>query len=72
MLGELALLVHFAETRRGKNNGDWREERIKMLAKAVEDLSGGRVAGDFAKELARLIIYYAEGRKQYAEKRINK
>jgi hypothetical protein len=72
MLGELALLTHFAETRRGKNDGDWREERIKMLAKAVEDLSGGRIAGDFAKELARLIIYYAEGRKQYAEKRINK
>jgi len=72
MLGELALLAHFAEARRGKNNGDWREERIKMLAKAVEDLSGGRIAGDFAKELARLIIYYAEGRKQYAEKHINK
>jgi hypothetical protein len=72
MLGELALLTHFAETRRGKNDGDWRDERIKMLAKAVEDLSGGRIAGDFAKELARLIIYYAEGRKQYAEERINK
>ncbi len=71
MLGELALLAHFAEARRGKNDGDWREERIKMLAKAVEDLSGGRIAGDFAKELARLIIYYAEGRKQYAEKHIN-
>jgi hypothetical protein len=63
MLGELALLTHFAEARRGKNDGDWRDERIKMLAKAVEDLSGGRIAGDFAKELARLIIYYAEGRK---------
>jgi hypothetical protein len=71
MLGELALLVHFAEARRGKNDGDWRDERIKMLAKAVEDLSGGRIAGNFAKELARLIIYYAEGRKQYAEKHIN-
>jgi hypothetical protein len=72
MLGELALFVHFAEARRGKNDGDWREERIKVQAKAVEDLSGGRIAGDFAKELARLIIYYAEGRKQYAEKHINK
>ncbi|MFZ8839295.1 MAG: PaRep2b protein [Pyrobaculum sp.] len=72
MLGELALLVRFAEARRGKNDGDWHEERIKMLAKAVEDLSCGRIAGDFAKELARLIIYYAEGRKQYAEKHINK
>jgi len=72
ILGELALLVRFAEARRGKSDGDWREERIKMLAKAVEDLSGGRIASDFAKELARLIIYYAEGRKQYAEKHINK
>jgi hypothetical protein len=72
MLDELELFVHFAEARRGKNDNVWREEQIKMLAKAVEDLSGGRIAGDFAKELARLIIYYAEGRKQYAEKHINK
>jgi hypothetical protein len=72
MLGELALLAHFAEAKRGKNDSEWREERIKMLAKAVEDLSGGRIAGDFAKELARLIIYYAERHKQYAEKHINK
>jgi len=72
MLGELELLAHFAEARRGMDDGRWREERIKMLAKAVEDLSGARIAGDFAKELARLIIYYAEGRKQYAEKHINK
>jgi hypothetical protein len=72
MLGELALFVHFAEARKGKDDGEWREERAKMLAKAVEDLSGGRIAGDFAKELARLIIYHAEGRKQYAEKHINK
>jgi len=28
MLGELALLTHFAETRRGKNNDEWREERV--------------------------------------------
>jgi hypothetical protein len=71
MLGELALFVHFAEARRGMDDGDWREERAKRLARTVEDLSGGRIAGDFAKELGRLIIYYAEGRKQYAEKHIN-
>jgi hypothetical protein len=70
MLGELALLVHFAETRRGKNDGDWREERIKMLAKAVEALSGWRIAGDHAERLARAIIRYAEGYKKEAEERI--
>ncbi|MCC6035731.1 MAG: hypothetical protein LM559_01595 [Pyrobaculum sp.] len=70
MLGELALLVHFAETRRGKNDGDWREERIKMLAKAVEDLSGWRIAGDHAERLARAIIRYAEGYKKETEERI--
>ncbi len=53
MLGELALLVHFAEARRSKYNGDWREERIKRLARAVEALSGGRIAGDNAERLAR-------------------
>jgi hypothetical protein len=66
MLGELELLAHFAEARRGKNDSDWREERIKMLAKAVEELSGGRIAGDHAEELARAIIYYAEGYKKYS------
>jgi hypothetical protein len=71
MLGELALLVHFAEARRGLGDDEWREERVKRLAKAVEALSGGRIAGDDAKELARLIIYYAEGKKTYAEKHIN-
>jgi hypothetical protein len=70
MLGKLELLVHFAEARRGKNDGDWREERIKMLAKAVEDLSGGRIAGDHAERLARAIIRYAEGYKKEAEERI--
>jgi hypothetical protein len=70
MLGELALLVHFAEARRGKDDSDWREERIKMLAKAVEDLSGGRIAGDHAERLARAIIRYAEGYKKEAEERI--
>jgi hypothetical protein len=67
MLGELDLLVRFAEARRGKNDSDWRDERIKMLAKAVEELSGGRIAGNNAEELARAIIYYAEGYKKYAE-----
>jgi hypothetical protein len=67
MLGELALLTHFAETRRGKNDGEWREERVKRLARAVEALSGERIAGDYAERLARAIIYYAEGPKDYAE-----
>jgi len=70
MLGELALLVHFAEARRGKNDSEWREERVKRLAKAVEALSGGRIAGDYAERLAQAIIYYAEGRKKKAEGRI--
>ncbi|MDT7874998.1 MAG: PaRep2b protein, partial [Pyrobaculum sp.] len=68
MLGELALLAHFAEARRGMDDSKWREERAKRLAKAVEALSGGRIAGDHAEELARAIIYYAEGYKKYAEK----
>jgi hypothetical protein len=33
MLGELALLVHFAEARRGMDDGRWREERAKRLAR---------------------------------------
>ena len=70
MLGELALLTHFAEARRGKNDGEWREERVKRLARAVEALSGGRIAGNHAEELARAIIYYAEGYKKEAERRI--
>ncbi len=70
MLGELTLLVHFAEARRGKNDGDWREERIKRLARAVEELSGGRIAGEYAERLARAIIRYAEGYKKEAEERI--
>jgi hypothetical protein len=28
MLGELALFVHFAEARRGMDDGRWREERV--------------------------------------------
>ncbi len=70
MLGELALFVHFAEARRGKNDSDWREERVKSLAKAVEDLSGGRIAGDHADGLAWAIIRYADGREERRKKRI--
>jgi hypothetical protein len=72
MLGELALFVHFAEARRGMDDSKWREERVKRLAKAVEALSGGRIAGDDATELAKLIIYYAESRKESVKERIDK
>ncbi len=72
MLGELALLVHFVEARRGMDDSRWREERSKRLAKAVEALSGGRIASDDAKELAELIISYAEGRDERTKKRIDK
>jgi 23S rRNA pseudoU1915 N3-methylase RlmH len=71
MLSELALLARLAEARRGKNGSEWREERAKGLAKAVEELSRGRIAGEYAERLARAIIYYAEGQKNYAEKRID-
>ena len=67
MLGELALLVHFAEARRGMDDGKWREERIKRLAMAVKALSGGRIRGKHAERLAQAIIYYAKGPKEYAE-----
>ena len=67
MLGELALLAHFAEARRGMDDSKWREERAKRLAKAVEALSGGKVAGEYAERLTKAIIYYAEGYKTYAE-----
>ena len=70
MFGELALIAHFAEARRGMDDDKWREERVKNLAKAVEALSGGRIAGDYAERLAQAIIYYAEGKKTYAERRI--
>ncbi len=72
MLGELALLVHFAEARRGMNDSKWREEGAKKLAKAVEALSGWRIKGDQAKELARLIISYAESHTERTKKRIDK
>jgi hypothetical protein len=70
MLGELTLLAHFAEARRGKNDGDWREERTKRLARSVEALSGGRIVGDDANELAKLIIRYAERREERTKGRI--
>jgi hypothetical protein len=71
MLGELTLLAHFAEARRGIDDDRGREERAKRLVKAVETLSGGRIAGEYADRLAQAIIRYAEGRKKYAEKRID-
>jgi hypothetical protein len=70
MLGELALLVHFAKARRGMDDGRWRAERAVRLARAVEALSSGRIVGDHAEELARAIIYYAERREERTKKRI--
>jgi len=70
MLGELALFVHFAEARRGKDDDMWHAERAKRLAKAVEALSGGRITGDYAERLAELIILYAERREERAKKSI--
>jgi len=70
MLGELALLTHFAEARRGMDDSRWREERVKRLARAVETLSSGRITGEYANELAQAIIRYAEGHKKDAERRI--
>jgi hypothetical protein len=70
MLGELALLVHFAEARRGKSDNEWKEERAKRLARAVEALSGGRIRGEYADRLAGLIIYYAGRREERTKKRI--
>jgi hypothetical protein len=71
MLGELELLTYFAEVRRGMDDGRWREERAKRLARTVETLSGGRIAGDDAKELAELIIRYAESRRESVKNSIN-
>jgi hypothetical protein len=67
MLGELALIAHFVEARRGMDDDRWREERTKRLAKAVEALSGGRITGEHAERLTQAIIYYAKGPKEYAE-----
>jgi hypothetical protein len=70
MLGELALIAHFAEARRDTDDDKWREERAKRLAEAVEALSGGRIAGDHAEGLAQAIILYAEGHKKEAKRHI--
>jgi hypothetical protein len=70
MLGELALLTHFAEARRDKSDNEWKEERAKRLARAVEALSGGRIRGEYADRLAGLIIYYAGRREERTKKRI--
>jgi hypothetical protein len=70
MLGELALLAHFAEARRGMDDGRWREERAEKLARAVEALSGGRIADKYAERLAELIIRYAESRAERTKKSI--
>ncbi len=70
MLGELTLLAHFAEARRGMDDSRWREERAKRLAKAVEALSGGRIAGEYAETLAKQIIYYTESHVERTENRI--
>jgi hypothetical protein len=64
MLGELALLAHFAEARKVKDDGEMGKEGAKRLAKAVEDLSGGRIAGNHAERLAELIIRFAERREK--------
>jgi IS1 family transposase len=52
------------------DDGRWREERAKRLAKAVEALSGGRISGEYADRLAGLIISYAERRDEKTKKRI--
>jgi len=70
MLGELALITHFAEARRGKDDSRWREERTKMLARVVEELCDGKIAGEYAETLAGLIISYAESRKREIKERI--
>jgi hypothetical protein len=70
IIGELAFFVHFVEARRGMDDGKWREERIKRLAMAVEELSGGRIASEYAERLAKLIIRYAERREERTKKRI--
>jgi hypothetical protein len=66
MLGELALLVHFAEAKRVKYDEQGKEKAVR-LARAVEALSGGRIKGNHANELAQAIIFYAGGQKKEAE-----
>jgi len=70
MLGELALLAHFARARMGLSDDEWRKERIEKLAEAVETLSGGRIPDKHAKGLAELIIQYAESREERTKKRV--
>jgi hypothetical protein len=72
MLDELALFVHFAEAREGKDDGRWRGERIKRLVRAMEALSGGKITGDYADRLAQAIIRYAERREESVKERIDK
>jgi hypothetical protein len=60
MLEELALFVRFIKARRGLDDGRWREERARRLARAVETLSSERITGKYAEELAELIIESAE------------
>jgi hypothetical protein len=64
MLGELALLAHFAEARKVKDDGEMGKEGAKRLSRAVEALSGWRIKGDHAKELAQAIILYAGGAEE--------
>jgi hypothetical protein len=71
MLGELALLAHFAEARKVKDD-EQKKERAERLAKAVEALSGWRIKGDQANELAKLIISYAESHDKRTKNRIDK
>jgi hypothetical protein len=81
MLGELALLVHFAEARRGMDDDRWREERVKRLSRVVEELISGRITGDdaerrivsgYAERLAGLIIKYAEKNEKEIKEDIDK
>jgi hypothetical protein len=53
-----------------RTTAEWREERVKRLARAVEALSGGKIRDEYADRLARLIIRYAERREERAKKRI--
>jgi hypothetical protein len=72
MLGELALLVHFAEAKKVKDDGEMGKEEAKKLSRAVEALSGGRIKDGHAKELVQAIILYAGGQKKEAEGLVEK
>lgn len=60
MLEELALFVRFIKARKGLDDGMWREERARRLAKAVETLSRRKITGKYADEFAEMIIESAE------------